>query len=264
MFTAFTVITVALWSYFGFKFRAISLAQDLAPKGKTKLYFYNMKVAALFLVVFCLTMMSTTPWLWVMSIDAHWYSTLFSWYNFASSFVSGMAMIMLWVVYLKNQGNLKIVNKEHIHDLGKFLFAFSVFWTYLWFSQFMLIWYANIPEETTYFKVRMQGPYSIIFYANFIINFIMPILILMARPSKRNYFTVTFMAMIIVFGHWLDFFQMEMPGPLGAHWHLGWYEIGIFTGFIGLFIFAVSKSLAKHSLVTSNNPLLKETIIHQS
>jgi len=264
MFTAFTVITVVLWSYFGFKFRAISLAQDLAPKGKTKLYFYNMKVAALFLVVFCLTMMSTTPWLWVMSIDAHWYSTLFSWYNFASSFVSGMAMIMLWVVYLKNQGNLKIVNKEHIHDLGKFLFAFSVFWTYLWFSQFMLIWYANIPEETTYFKVRMQGPYSIIFYANFIINFIMPILILMARPSKRNYFTVTFMAMIIVFGHWLDFFQMEMPGPLGAHWHLGWYEIGIFAGFIGLFIFAVSKSLAKHSLVTSNNPLLKETIIHQS
>jgi hypothetical protein len=143
--------------------------------------------SALFLVVFALTMMSTTPWLWIMSIDAHWYSTLFSWYVFASSLVGGMSMILLWVVYLKNNGNLGLVNKEHIHDLGKFMFAISVFWTYLWFAQYMLIWYANIPEETTYFITRQHGPYSILFYGGFIINFCMPLIILMSRPSKRNY-----------------------------------------------------------------------------
>jgi Ni/Fe-hydrogenase subunit HybB-like protein len=189
---------------------------------------------------------------------------MFSWYSFASAFVSGWSLILLWVIYLKNQGNLEFVSKEHLHDLGKFMFAFSIFWTYLWFSQYMLIWYANIPDETTYFKLRQQGPYSILFYTNLIINFAMPILILMSAPSKRNYFTLSFMAMVIIFGHWLDFFQMFMPGPLGEHWQINWYEIGIFMGFAGILINVVSNTLAKHSLIPSNNLLLKESMIHLS
>ncbi len=159
---------------------------------------------------------------------------------------------------------MEIVTKEHIHDLGKFMFAFSIFWTYVWFDQYMLIWYSNIPEETIYFKIRQQGPYSMIWYSVFVINFIMPILILMSKPSKKNYFTVTFMALMIIFGHWLDFYIMTMPGPLGAHWSLSWYELGIFAGFVGLLIFTVSKTLSKASLIPHNHPLLKETLIHQS
>lgn len=264
MVIGFTLVTVGLWGFFGRKFRALSLAQEKAPKNSPKIHWQFVKWGALFLIVYALTQMSTTPWLWIMSIDAHWYSTMFSWYTFASAFVSGMSIMLLWVVYLKNQGHLEIVNKEHIHDMGKLMFAFSIFWTYTWFCQYMLIWYANIPEETTYFKMRQQGPYSLIWYSTFIINFIMPILILMARPSKRNYFTVTFMAMVIIFGHWLDFFIMTMPGPLGSHWHLGWYELGIFAGFIGLLMFSVSRSLAKYDLVPQNNIFLKEAILHQS
>lgn len=262
MFVAFTLISVGLWSFFGQKFRSMSIAQESAPKNDTKIYWKVFRLSGLFLLVYALTQMSTTPWLWIMSIQAHWYSTLFSWYTFASAFVSGMSLIMLWVVYLKNQGNLGLVTSEHMHDLGKFMFAFSIFWTYLWFAQYMLIWYANIPDETIYFKLRQQGPYSIIFYANFIINFCMPIIILMARPSKRNYFTVTFMAMVIIFGHWLDYYQMIMPGPLREHWHINWYEIGIFMGFAGILIFAVSRTLAKSDLVPNNNILLKETAVH--
>lgn len=264
MFSIFTIVTVSLWSFFGRKFRSMSLAQENAPKNDPKIYWKFVRLAGLFLLVYGLTQMSTTPWLWIMSTEPHWYSTLFSWYTFASAFVSGMAVIMLWVVYLKNQGNLELVTKEHIHDLGKFMFAFSIFWTYLWFAQYMLIWYANVPEETVYFNMRQHGPYSVLFYADFIINFCMPILILMTRPSKRNYFTVTFMAMIIIFGHWLDFFQMIMPGPLGEHWHINWYEIGIFMGFAGLMIFVVSRTLARTSLIPHNNVLLKEAVVHLS
>jgi len=264
MFVSFTVIALGLWAYFGYKFRAMSIAQESAPKNDTKIYWKVFRLSGVFLFVYALSQMSTAPWLWIMSIQPHWYSTLFSWYTFASAFVSGMSLILLWVVYLKNQGNLTLVTTEHMHDLGKFMFAFSIFWTYLWFAQYMLIWYANIPDETIYFKLRQQGPYSIIFYSNFIINFVMPIVILMARPSKRNYFTVTFMAMIIIFGHWLDFYQMIMPGPLGANWHINWYEIGIFMGFVGILIFSVSRTLTKTSLVPNNNILLKETIIHLS
>src|SRR5690606_4591826 len=142
--------------------------------------------------------------------------------------------------------------------------AFSIFWTYLWFSQFMLIWYGNIPEETVYFKIRMQGPYSFFFFANLILNFVMPIFILMARPSKRNYFTLVFIAIMIIFGLWIDFYMMVMPGPLQENWSLSWFELGIPVGFVGILILAVSKSLSKHNLVTNNHPLLKETFIHIS
>lgn len=264
MFIGFTILSIALWSFFGRKFRKLSIDQETAPKNSTKIYWNMVKWSAGFLLVYALTQMSTTPWLWIMSIDAHWYSTMFSWYTFASAFVSGISLILLWVVYLKNQGNLEIVTKEHIHDLGKLMFAFSIFWTYVWFDQYMLIWYSNIPEETVYYKIRQQGPYSLIWYSVFVINFIMPILILMARPSKRNYFTVTFMAIVIIFGHWLDFYIMMIPGPMGANWSLSWYELGIFAGFIGLFIWTVAKTLSKASLIPHNHPLLKESLIHQS
>jgi hypothetical protein len=264
MFAAFTIITVGLWAFFGRKFRAMSLAQEKAPKGSTKIYWSMVRLSGAFLLVYALTQMSITPWFWLMSTQPHWYSTMFSWYTFGSAFVSGMSLILLWVVYLKNQGNLELVTKEHMHDLGKFMFAFSIFWTYLWFDQYMLIWYSNQPEETVYFKLRQQGPYSIIFYGAFIINFCMPFLILMSRPSKRNYFTLTFIAMVIIFGHWLDFFQMIMPGPLGSNWHINFYEIGVFMGFVGVLIFAVSRTLAKESLIPHNNALLKEAIIHLS
>lgn len=264
MFVGFTVVTITLWSFFGRKFRALSLTQEKTSANSPKVHWTMVRLSGIFIVIYALSQMSTTPWMWIMSTQAKWYSTMFSWYHFASSFVSGMSLILLWVVYLKNQGNLTFVTKEHMHDLGKFMFAFSIFWTYVWFDQYMLIWYGNIPEETIYFKLRQQGPYAMLFYSNIIINFVMPILILMTRPSKRNYFTVTFMAMVLIFGHWIDTYQMMIPGPLGAHWHLGWYELGILALFIGILMTVVSRTLAKASLIPKNNVFLKESIVHLS
>lgn len=264
MYAGFTIITVALWAYFGRKFRSSSLAQDAAPRNSTKLYWKRVTLSGLFLLVFALTMMSTSPWMFIMSIDSHWFSTMFSWYTFSSVLVSGLGVVLLFTVYLRNQGNLELVTKEHIHDLGKFQFAFSILWTYLWFSQFMLIWYGNLPEETIYFQWRMHGPYSVIWFAVLIINFVAPILILMSRPSKRNYFTVCFMAMLIIFGHWLDFYQMMYPGTMGTHFTINWYELGILAGFSGLLIFSVSRTLAAAPVTPTNDPMLKEAIVHLS
>jgi hypothetical protein len=266
-FTVWSLLAVGLWSFLGYRMRQLSsMADDAALGGMSGAQFVKQNTvrAATFLVWFGLTVGSTIPWLWMMSLDAHWYSTMYSWYNFASTFVSGMSLIALWVVYLKNKGYLEYTNNEHLHDVAKFMFAFSVFWTYLWFSQYMLIWYSNQPEETIYFKHRVQGPYKGIFFLNLIINFVCPLLILMKRAAKRNYTLVTFMAVLIIFGHWIDYYQQVMGSISKNHVTLGWLDFGILSFFVGVMIFGVSKALASKPLVPKHHPFLKESIIHHT
>jgi len=266
-FAVMTVLTIVAWSLLGRKMRTLSRSIDDKPltveEGK-KYIWKNTVWAAIYIVVFSLTVMSSIPWLWLMSIDAHWYSTMYSWYTFASTFVAGVALITLFVVFLKNNNYLELTNEEHLHDLGKFMFAFSIFWTYLWFSQFMLIWYANIPEETTYFKPRAQGMYSGIFWLMFIINFLAPLLIFMSRNSKRNYATLTFMSLLIIFGHWLDFFQMVFPGHQKEHVPMILWDFGVALGFVGLIMFVTARALSKAPLLAKNHPFIKESVIHHT
>jgi Ni/Fe-hydrogenase subunit HybB-like protein len=272
-FTIWTIITIGGWSFLGYKIRSLSHSIDNTPLSVEdgKRYIWDNTIwSAIYIVLFALTVASSIPWLWLMSIDAHWYSTMYSWYTFASSFVSGLALITVFVVYMKNNGYLPYTNREHLHDLGKFMFAFSIFWTYLWFAQFMLIWYANIPEETIYFKSRLQGPYSGIFWLNLIINFLAPLLLLMTRGSKRNYGTITMMSVLLLFGHWLDFYQMVMPGSVSnpgsriTHVPLMLADFGIALGFFGLIMFITARQLAKYPLLARNHPFLKESIVHHT
>ena len=266
-FTIWTVLSIGLWSFLGYKMRRLSREIDdrgLSVEEGRRYIFTNTVWASLFMVWFVLTVMSTTPWVWLMSIDAHWYSTMYSWYTFASTFVSGVALITLFVVYLKFHGYLELTNEEHLHDLGKFQFAFSIFWTYLWFSQFMLIWYANIPEETVYFKPRYQGPYRAIFFLNLIINFLAPFLIFMRRSSKRNYTIVTFVSILIILGHWLDFYQMVFPSLFPTHVELNLFDFGVMLGFVGVIMFITSRALAKYPLIPKNHPFIKESVIHHT
>jgi hypothetical protein len=272
-FAVASFLTIVLWSLLGWKIRKLSRSLDNNPiptvEGRRKYIWNNTVWAAVYIIVFSLTVMSSIPWLWLMSIDAHWYSTMYSWYTFASTFVAGMALIALFMVFLKNNGYLELATAEHLHDVGKFMFAFSIFWTYLWFSQFMLIWYANISEETIYFKTRAEGAYSGIFWLMFIINFLAPLLILMTRGSKRNYGTITFMALLIIFGHWLDFYQMVFPSPMKdehGHTHVPMilYDFGVALGFVGLIMYVTGRSLSKHSLIAKNHPFVKESVIHHT
>jgi hypothetical protein len=262
-----------MWWLLGRKMRTLSLESDkngqMDHATAKKWIFKNTVWASLYCVFFGLSVASTIPWLWLMSIDAHWYSTMYSWYTFASSFVSGMSLVALFIIFLKNRGQLEYVTEEHLHDIGKFMFAFSIFWTYLWFSQYMLIWYSNQPEETKYFIERIgtadkSGPYHGLFFLNLILNFVCPLLILMKRGVKRNWSAITFMAVLIIFGHWIDFYQMVMPGTMKEHAEMMPFEFGIGALFVGIIMWGVGKYLTKHPLLMKNHPFLKESMIHHT
>lgn len=223
-------------------------------------YFRKLRIfSAIFVVTLAVTSV-TSAWDWLMSIDAHWFSTLYGWYVFASMLASGTAVLIIILFGLKQMGYMAHVNREHIHDLGKYLFGFSIFWTYLWFSQYMLIWYANIPEETIYFYERHKY-FSTIFYVNLFLNFIVPFLGLMTRNSKRGSLILVPVAAVVFIGHWLDLYQLIMPGAVGGEKAgIGLMEIGITVGYAGLFLLIVFRSLAKAPLVPKNHPFYKESL----
>ena len=201
-----------VWYLFARLFRKLSLQQDEAGSDTNLTAYNKMKVwGAVFLPIAGFTS-AAAIWLWLMSIDPHWYSTMYAWYTTASWWVSAVAITILLLLYLKSKGYYQEVTTEHLHDLGKFLFAFSIFWTYLWFSQYMLIWYANIGEETIYFRQRM-GEFPVLYYGNLVMNFFLPFLILIRNDTKRKWGSLGFASALIVFGHWWDFFQMVKIGP---------------------------------------------------
>ncbi len=243
------------WNLYRYLSRRNCLAQDEA--NDNSFYKKNFKMSAAFLVFFIVSE-SIMSWDWIMSLDPHWFSTLFGWYVFASFFVSGITTIQLVTIYLKSKGYLENVNSSHIHDLSKFMFGISVFWTYLWFSQFMLIWYANIPEEVTYFKMRIEH-FNLPFFGAFVLNFIIPILLLINTDFKRIYWIIVMAGIIILFGHYVDFFNMIMPATVGDQWFIGVPEVGALMFFIGLFIFVVFTTLTKAPLVPKRNPFIEES-----
>jgi hypothetical protein len=198
-----------------------------------------------------------------MSIDPHWFSTMFGWYVFSSWWVAGLALITFIIIILKEQGYLSIVTANHLHDLGKFIFGFSIFWTYLWFSQFLLIYYANIPEETVYFIQRITtSNYSSIFYINLFINFVFPFLALMTRDSKRQMSILKIVTVVVVLGHWLDFYLMITPGVMKYDGGFGFMEIGSLMIFMAAFFWVVLSNLAKYPLIAKNHPTLQESLHH--
>ena len=251
-----------LWYMMWRMIRSYSLQEDL--EGGTSYYDKSIKLGTAFLLVFGVTS-STSAWDFVMSIDTHWFSTMFGWYTLASWHVTGLAIITLTVVALKEQGYLKIVNESHLHDLGKFMFAFSIFWTYVWFAQFMLIYYANLPEETIYFRERFSGfggIYKAPFFVSLFLNFVCPFLILMTRDAKRTYLILKLAGWCIIIGHYFDFYVNIMPGTVGEHGGFGPVEFGMILIFACGFIWTVSSQLTKANLIPKNHPMLEEALHH--
>lgn len=254
-----TLTYMAVYFIFFRGFRMRSLQEDQV--GGTELHFKNYKKGALFLVFFAV-FSSTSSWDWLMSIDVHWYSTLFGWYTFAGMWCSAMVVLVLLTLYLKSLGYLPKVNDSHIHDIGKWTFATSFLWSYLWFSQFMLIWFANIGEEVAYYMMRIEN-FKVLYFSMFFINFAFPMLILMSRDAKRHAGILTFVGLVILAGHWVDVFIMVTGGSLGANAKIGFMEIGMALLLAGLFIRVVLTNLSKAPLTPVNHPFLDESVHHE-
>ena len=252
------VIYIGGWVAFWYFLRVQARLQDET----NNLLHHNrgINIAAGFIVFFGVSS-SMCSWDWIMSIDTHWFSTMFGWYVFASWFVAGLATMTLIIIELKNAGYLEKVNENHIHDMGKFVFAFSIFWTYIWFAQFILYWYSNIPEEVVWFTERMfynKGNYASMFIINLIINFVFPFFFLMTRDAKRQRVWLKVACVAIIIGHWFDTYLMVMPGVLKEHGGLNFgtlfLELGMVLVYVGLFGFVVLTALSKLPLIAKNDP----------
>ena len=254
-----SVIYVLIWVGFRYFMVKNSRAQDEATD--LKHYRRNFTLSVVFIVIFLVSELFMA-FDWLMSIDHHWFSQLYPFYVFASMFVSAITVIALVTIYLKSRGYLPKVNDSHIHDLAKYMFGFSIFWTYLWFDQFMLQWYANIPEEVVYFMPRLLGTYQPIFIGMLVMNFVFPILMLMNSDYKRVPWFVVLTGLVILTGHYIDIFIMVSPGTVGNDWHFGIPEIGALLFFLGLFIFVGFRALTKAPLHAKGNPFMKESEIY--
>ncbi|WP_145859329.1 quinol:cytochrome C oxidoreductase [Pedobacter suwonensis] len=254
------VVFLGVYSIFSIMFVKFSYNEDLA--GGLNSYRKSFKNACIFLVIYGFT----TPVFAfdsIMSLEAHWFSTMFGWYNFAAMWVSSLATIAVILILLRRAGYMQWVNNSHLHNLGQFIFGFSIFWTYVWFAQFLLIYYANMPEETVYFYKRFEY-YKFWFFLNLAMNFLAPVLLLMDRDNKRTDAKLLFVSIVVLLGHWVDYYQMIMPGAVeDGHNGFGIVEIGIALGFVGLFTFTVLSSLSKKPLIAKNHPLLQESLHHQ-
>ena len=277
-----TIIIGGLWYFLARKIRSLSLAEDEQGENSYDLHRKMRIYAAAALPIIGFTS-AAMIWQWIMSIDPHWYSTLYAWYTGASWFVAMICLTILFILWLQSQGFYQNFNRDHLHDLGKLLFAFSIFWTYLWFSQYMLIWYGNVGEETGYFLIRIKE-YPILFYGNLLVNFALPFLVLLRNDTKRKNGTMIFVAIAVFLGHWMDIFQLIKPGALHtahelSHGHgaaegaehggavAGFVyphilEIGTLIGFLGLFLFVVLTILAKAALEPAKDPYLQESLHH--
>ena len=254
-----TLAYFAVYLIFLRGFRKRSLLED--EVGGTEIHFKNYRKGATFLVFFAV-FSSTSAWDWLMSIDVHWFSTLFGWYTFAGMWVSAMVVIVLTIIYLKKLGYLPQINESHIHDVGKWIFAISFLWSYLWFSQYMLIWYANIGEEVAYYVMRTEN-FKVLYFGMFLINFIFPMLILMSRDAKRDSGILMFVGIIILLGHWFDVYIMVSAGSLGVNAQLGILELGMLLLMAGAFIMILLKNLTKAPLLPVHHPFLDESIHHE-
>jgi hypothetical protein len=247
-----------LWIVLTNILRRYSILEDKA--GGLKYFNKTELVAKIYIFVLALTF-SLSSFDWIMSIDVHWFSTIFAVRNFAMAFYHGVVIVTLIVIILDKLGYLPFTNKYHYKDFSKYIFILCIIWAYTWFAQYILIWYANIPEETVYYLPRTKGEFTVFFYAEFIINWLIPFILLLSGKIASNRLALAIICIILIIGNWIDLYQQIFPGTV-HHFELGFIEIGSFLGFLGLFALVVAYSLKRAPLIPKNHPYLEESIKH--
>jgi hypothetical protein len=255
------LIFLFAWTCAAFLFLKYSTKQD--QTGSASLSKKSVKLSAAFLIFFALSYTFTSFDL-MMSLEPHWFSTIFGVYCFSGLFLSGLALITIIVILMRRQGALPVVNEFHLQDLGKLLLAFCIFWAYIAFSQFMLIWYGNLPEETFYIITRVNGEWQPLSILLLMVKFIVPFILLLPAIPKRNETYLLIVSVLILIGQWIDCYWMIFPVYSKSHPVFGWQEIGLMLGFLALFALAIEKILKQFKPYPQKDPKLLEGVnFHQ-
>ncbi len=254
---------LVIWSLFASAIVGISRKQDRT--GSRKLTGSNVRLSAIFIAVYAITF-SMASMDWIMALEPLWFSTMWGVYQFAGMMQASVAGIVVMALLLRRtEGPLHgIFNDEHLHDLGKLLLAFSCFWMYIWFSQYMLIWYSNIPEETTYFIARTHGPWGPIVLVSLILNWVLPFLVLLPKPSKRSERVMMKVALIVLMGRWVDLSIMIFPPTVGDLPVLGIGEIAGVCLLIGSLGLLLARAFSGAKPVPTGDPYFKESICYHN
>lgn len=267
------VLYFVVWTALGVFLHRSSLKQDVTedPAAREKMVHLTRKVSAAGIFLWGLTM-SGGAIDWMMSLQPHWYSTIFGVYFFAAGVLAFYAFMVLSSQALQAAGVLKeAITAEHFHDLGKYMFGYTIFWAYIAFSQFILIWYANIPEETEFFMVRLEGGWATISYLLPVLHFFVPFLYLVSRHVKRNRAALALGAVWTLALHLLDFYWLIMPnygthgeGHHEAHFDPSYLDFTAAIGVFGALIAVYGWFLTKNKAVAINDPRLEESLAHEN
>lgn len=252
------VLFFALWIFLTQRIKRLSAQEDL--HGGLS-YFNKIEFTSkvyIFVLAFTFSLFTID---WLMSLDAHWYSTIYAVKKFVMSFYHGVTIITAIAIVLYKMGYLPKLNKTHLADFSRYIFALSIIWGYMWLSQYLLIWYANIPEETVYYVPRIMSDYKGYFYAELIINWLFPFLFLMWNRIGKTYNGLLFVVLVLIIGQWIELYMSIMPNTIESH-SITYVEVGIFLGYIGVFGWVVGWSLTKMRLVPKNHPYLVESLSH--
>jgi hypothetical protein len=216
----------------------------------------SRRFAPAFMALFALTI-TVVAFDWISSLEPEWYSDIFGVYLFAGTFLAGLAATTLAVVTLKSAGRLARVTGAHLYNLGALLFAFTVFWSYIGFAQYMLIWYANMPEEVYWYKDRLHGGWLTLALVLAAVHFLVPFFALIPRDAKGDPRRLRWVALVVLAAHVLDLYWMIFPsvveGPV-----LGWPELSFGLFFVGAALLWVRRTMSWGEDMPVGDPLLRE------
>ena len=259
------VIWFLLWSFFILKLRRLSMKSDLSDpsdeEGIMKLFRKTELYSKILIFILAITF-SLSAFDWIMSIDAHWYSTIFALKNLVAAFLHGISILALIVFLLYRKGYFPFLNKYHLHDFARYIFMLSIVWGYFWFAQFMIIWYGNIPEETGYYYTRWQEGWKVLFFSEIALNWAIPFMLLLPVKTSRNMNVIIIVIILLIIGQYVDLFVQVIPGITGIM-KFGWVEAGLFLGYAGLFALIVATMLSKAKIIPMNHPYLEESLKHR-
>jgi hypothetical protein len=250
-------IYLIVWLWFARAIRRTSVQQDetgdVAATGR------NLRLSTIFMICFAITF-SLASFDWIMSIEAHWFSTVFAIYCFSGLFLAALASITILSILLKRKGVFAgVLRADHLHDLGKLTIGFSTFWAYIWFCQYMLIWYSNIPEETSYYVTRFGGAWGPLMIANVVVNWLVPFLVLLPRPAKRDEGVMFWVAILLLVGRVFDLYLLVQPGLLDSP-AFGVWELAPLAATIPVALILLSRAFGKAAAVPGKDPMLAESL----